>query len=350
MKIHRDIWYWALVSQVIASSVVLAQTQEPTIPIGKLHIGAEIVMVDDYPVLTWETTHPQTIHSVIAIGGSTGSGEGAGDSGSAGSADDEIVTKRKLLVKVSMIGTGITDSGGNEYDSVSEICFNHGEWEHVFTGPGAAVDVTEVLVERVVEAGTSIEFRSRYAGYKQWRYNDSPEVQIFVDGDEPPKNPSSDALATSAEEYMLPYTENGRLVLGALDLIYAAELTHTDTSSHGYDMQDAIVLVRFTDLETGVGSARGEVDEHINGGTSNNGHGNNLDGVDSSNPGNSGGEDTDSSVDDEVVRSNREYERDLEVGEHDYSDYDTSYGCGNAGGGKPKDRTKRKRWSHGWDD
>ena len=284
-----------------------AQTQEPAIPIGKLHVQNDIVAVGDYPTLTWDTTHPQTITDIIEVGG-----------------PDEVVTvKKKLLVKVSMIGTGITDSSGREYNSTNEISFNGGAWEHVFTGPGAAVDVTEVLIEKVLEPGATIEFRSRYTGYDKWRYQDSKEIQIFFDGDEPPKNPSSDSLATSAEEYMQAYTKDGKLSLGALDMIYAAELTHTDTSSRGYDMQDSIVLVRFTDLETGVGSAKGEVDDHINGG------------------------ETDLNVDapetgDGESQSNREYSKDESIDDHDYSDYDTSYGCGNAGGGKPKDRDKKK--------
>lgn len=330
---------WLALSAIYSGNII-AQTQEPAIPIGKLHIGATIVMKEDFPVMTWDTTHPQTISDVVDVGGGASSGGGSG-----GGEDDLVVSKKRLLVKVSMIGTGITDASGNEYPSVTEMRFNYGDWEHVFTGPGAAVDVTEVLIEKVIEDGMAIEFRSRYIGYNQWRYHDSDEVEIFIDGDEPPTNPSSDALATSAEEYMKPYTQDGRLVLGALDMIYAAELTHTNKSSSGYDMQDSIVLVRFTDLETGIGSARGEVDDHINGGTSNNGHGNNADGVDSSNPGNAPFEDSDSTVDDEVVKSNREYEKDDAIDLHDYSSYDTSYGCGNAGGGKPKDRNKKKKWS-----
>ncbi|WP_018971008.1 hypothetical protein [Rubritalea marina] len=289
-----------------------AQTQEPAIPIGKLHIQNEIVYVGDHSTLTWDITHPQTITDVIDI-----------DDGG-GTSSEVVVVKKDLLVKVSMIGTGITDSSGKEYSSTSEIRFNGGPWEHIFTGPGAAVDVTEVLIERVAKPGTTIEFRSRYIGYDQWRYQYSDEIEIFLDGDEPPKNPSSDTLATSAEEYMLPYTNDGKLTLGALDMIYAAELTHTDQSSRGYDMQDSIVLVRFTDLETGVGSAKGEVDDHINGGSTEL----NIDAPES---------------DEDNSQSNREYSKDESIVDHDYSEYDTNYGCGNAGGGKPKDKSRKSR-------
>ncbi|WP_018970404.1 hypothetical protein [Rubritalea marina] len=311
-----------------------AAKQEPAIPIGKLHIDTDVVYATTKPVLTWEVTHPQTIEDVIEI-------EDIIDIGDGKKNDDTIVTKKELLMKVSMIGTGITDSSGKEYNSANEIRINGGSWQHIFTGPGAAVDVTEVLLEEVIEEGSTIEFRARYTGYDDWRYNTSSEVQIFFDGDEPPANAKANDGDTSAEEYMRPYTKDGKLVLGALDLIYAAELTHTKTSDKGYDMQDSIVLIRFTDLETGVGSSKGEVDENVNGGKSNNGHGNNADGVDSSNPGNAPFEDSDSSVDDEV-KSNRDYVKLIEDTLHDYSDYDTSYGCGHASGGKPKDKSKKK--------
>ena len=311
----------------------------PSIPIGKLFITSTVVEPFVKPNLSWEITHPINITDVVDIVEAT----------------DSVTTTTKVNVKVSMIGSGITDSSGNQYDSISEIKFGSGPWEHIFTGPGRAVDRTHILVEKEIESGVSIEFRSRYKGNAQWRYNTSSEVQVLVSGQKPPANPSSDSLATSAEEYMQPYTKDGRLLLGALDLIYAAELTHTKTSDAGYDMQDSIVLVRFSDIETQIGSAKGEIEENVNGGKSNNGHGNNIDGIDVSNPGQGAGGpngelDTDydndgAFEDDESKSSNREYS-DQDSTVHDYSDYDTSKGCGYAGGGLGKDLSKKKNQAH----
>ena len=59
--------WWSL-----PSGVILAETLEPAIPIGKLHIGSTIVMKEDTPILTWETTHPQTISDVVDVGGAGG--------------------------------------------------------------------------------------------------------------------------------------------------------------------------------------------------------------------------------------------------------------------------------------
>ena len=67
-----------------------------------------------------------------------------------------------------------------------------------------------------------------------------------------------------------------------MDVIVFMELTHTDaqSSNQGYDLQDMVLLVTFR-------------------AKNNNGHGNNADGVDSSNPGNAPFTDSDPTVDDE---------------------------------------------------
>ncbi|MEO1857883.1 MAG: hypothetical protein ABGY95_11050 [Rubritalea sp.] len=323
-----------------AALVTYTQAAEPSIPIGKLHIDATVVVPNVIPNLSWEITHPIDVTDVVDIDENT----------------DTVTTTKKVLVKVSMIGTGITDRRGNEYDSVSEIKFGTGPWEHIFTGPGRAVDTTDILIEKEVEPGVKIQFRSRYTGYDEWIYNSSSEIQVLTKGQKPPSNPASDELATSAEKYMQDYSQgpDGTLSIGDLDIIYAAELTHTDTSSSGYDMQDSIVLVSFSDIETQIGSAKGEAMDKVNGGKSNNGHGNNIDGIDVSNPGEGQGGpngeldtdyDGDGTYEDDEgkggKKSNREYTKGTK-NEHDYSDYDTSKGCGYAGGGKPKDRSHRK--------
>ena len=325
----------SILSTTAALATYTQAATVPSTPIGKLFIDSTVVEPFVKPNLSWEITHPINITDVVDI-----------DEGT-----DSVTTTTKVNVKVSMIGTGITDSSGNQYDSISEIKFGTGPWEHIFTGPGRAVDRTHVLIEKEVEAGVSIKFRSRYKGYTEWRNNTSSEVQVLVNGQKPPANPSSDSLATSAEEYMQPYTEDGKLKLGALDLIYAAELTHTKTSDAGYDMQDSIVLVRFSDVKTQIGSAKGEIEENVNGGKSNNGHGNNIDGIDVSNPGQgSGGPngelDTDYDndgvyEDDESKSSNREY-TEQDSTHHDYSGYDTSKGCVYAGGGLDKNLSEKK--------
>lgn len=90
------------------------------------------------------------------------------------------------------------------------------------------------------------------------------------------------------EDFIRPYLDgNGRVEIGPMDVIVFMELTHTDSqmSDPGYDMQDLVLLVTF------------KADKEKN----NNGHGNNIDGIDSSNPGNAPfmQYDTDPNFDDE---------------------------------------------------
>ena len=70
-----------------------------------------------------------------------------------------------------------------------------------------------------------------------------------------------------------------------MDSIIFMELTHSDSqqSNSGYDLQDMVLLVTFKKCKN------------------NNGHGNNIDGIDSSNPGQAPfiNLDTDPNVDDE---------------------------------------------------
>lgn len=263
--------------------VALANQSDPNPieePSGQLHINSSLIKEGGKALISWSITHPQELEDVVEV-----------------DEDDNIVTKKKLTVQVSMIGTGVTSNNGNtQHTTVNQIKVGGG-WIEIFKGKGDDVDMSEVLYEEEVEEGTKIEFRAKY---DDWRTNASEHVQTFVNGDYPPAFDASDSGVKSAEEYLQPFIVNGKLALGALDYIYAAELTHTNTSSNGYDLQDSIVLVRFIDESTGAGTERGEITEYINGGHSNNGHGNNVDGVDSSNPGNSPFTDSDPTVDDEI--------------------------------------------------
>jgi secreted trypsin-like serine protease len=89
------------------------------------------------------------------------------------------------------------------------------------------------------------------------------------------------------ESFIKPYlTATNKVQIGPMDVIVFMELTHTNSqkSDPGYDLQDMVLLVTFKSKAK-----------------TNNGHGNNIDGIDSSNPGNAPfiNLDTDPAVDDE---------------------------------------------------
>ncbi len=203
---------------------------DPQVPVGTLDVNKHTVREGVKPELTWNIEYPSEVTTVVDI-----------------EDDDEIVAKCRLRVQVYVIGVGITDRRGREYPARSYIHYSSHGWVHIYTGIGSNVNPTRVYDERIVERGERIRFRARY----HWRnspyyYNPSDNIRVLVNGDTPPNNAAGYSHQTSAAEYMQPYISNGRLALGPLDVIYAAELTHSDPNHWGFDLQDTIVLVRFS--------------------------------------------------------------------------------------------------------
>jgi hypothetical protein len=66
-----------------------------------------------------------------------------------------------------------------------------------------------------------------------------------VNGDIPPSK-IPDYNAPSLESFIRPYLDaSGRVKIGPMDVIIFMELTHTDESNVGYDLQDLVFLVTF---------------------------------------------------------------------------------------------------------
>jgi hypothetical protein len=70
-------------------------------------------------------------------------------------------------------------------------------------------------------------------------------VRALVSGQSCPTN-VPDYNAPSLESFLKPYLDSTKKVkIGPMDVIIIMELTHTDTSSVGYDLQDLVMLVTF---------------------------------------------------------------------------------------------------------
>ncbi len=74
-------------------------------------------------------------------------------------------------------------------------------------------------------------------------YN-NPYVFVLRDGDTPPTLPGF-ADQASAEQFVAPYIDDatGNMKLGTNQAIFLFELGASSTSSSGYDLQDAVVLL-----------------------------------------------------------------------------------------------------------
>ncbi len=244
----------------------------PAVPKGWLSAYPTLVQQGTQPMLSWAITHPSTIESYTTIDGS-----------------NVLTTLQELDVDIRVIGAGVTTGGssGNNASWVAtqaQISVNNASYLEIFYGLNSEVAPDQLVWSKRVPANTEFRFGGRYYIDGQWSttYNSSSEsknVRILKNGEYPP---TAYALASSEQlkTFMAPYVDGGgRVKIGPLDAIVMMELTQPDsnTNSPFYNLQDMVLLVTAKPME--------KIIDPVTGVKSNNGHGNNIDGVDVSNPG-----------------------------------------------------------------
>lgn len=251
----------------------------PPDPVGWLTAFPTVVQTGTKPTLTWSITYPSIVKDYVDI-----------------IPPATINPKEKLDVEIRVLGNGVTVSSSNSnsfsfVDGEAWIDFDGDGWDRIFYGDNHDVNPSRVVwSQKNVQAGETLKFGGRYYynGYGPFRHStDGYEcVRTLVSGDTPPSN-VPDYDAPSLEDFIKPYLgADGKVNIGPMDVIVFMELTHTNQNDSGYDLQDMVLLVTFTS----------------NNPKNNNGHGNNADGVDSSNTGNAPfmQYDSDPNVDDEA--------------------------------------------------
>lgn len=252
----------------------------PPDPVGWLTAYPTVVQTGTKPTLTWSITYPSVVKDYVEI-----------------IPPATVNPKEKLDVEIRVLGNGVTvsSSNSNNYsfvDAEAWLDFDGGGWDRIFYGDNHDVNPSNVVwSKKNVQAGETLKFGGRYYydGYGPFRHSTDGNqcVRTLVSGDTPPDViPEYDA--PSLEDFIKPYLgHDGKVNIGPMDVIVFMELTHSDSQQNdpGYDLQDMVLLVTFTS----------------NNPKNNNGHGNNADGVDSSNPGSAPfmQYDSDPNVDDE---------------------------------------------------
>lgn len=279
-KSHTILATAALFSGLSIASA-LAQSNNATVPLmpsGWLSAYPTVVQTGTKPTLTWGINYPSIVKDYITI-----------------TVPATITTKEKLDCEVRVLGAGVTAGNSSGYTFVpteAQISDNGGSYTRIFYGTNLNVNPnTVVWSKKNMAKNRTLRFGGRYYYNNSWgntytSTSSSQNVRTLVNGDTPPSN-IPQWNAPSLEEFLRPYLDpSGRVKIGPMDVIVFMELTHTNQSDPGYDLQDMVLLVTFKSLAVN---------------NTNNGHGNNIDGVDSSNPGNAPfiNLDTDPSFDDE---------------------------------------------------
>ncbi len=261
-----------------------AQEMTPIIPTGSLSAFPTIVQAGTHPTLTWDVVLPERINDVVDIDG-----------------PGTLVPTRRLIMDVRVLGASVKRVWTNHWGQITKwewvpteakISYNGGSFTRIFYDTHNKVNPNTIVHTQVVEANSTVDFGARYlesnGSWGTWysSTNSQHNVIALKNGDIPPTTTPL-YQQPSIESFLLPYLDSeGKITLGARDIIYLMELTHTNRNDGGFDLQDMALLVSF-------------YDEVSNNGNGNNGHGNNEDGVDSSNPGNASFVDSDPNEDDE---------------------------------------------------
>ncbi|MBB5353386.1 hypothetical protein HNR46_003643 [Haloferula luteola] len=258
------------------------QPVEPLLPTGSLDAFPTLVQTGTHPTLSWEIQYPESILDIIQIDPEDGS----------------IVPLEDLCMEIRVLGASYqvgVDRKGRPvwgYVEAQARIGSSGSFAQFFYDTQDDVKPSYLYGFASVPAMTRIDFRARCFNGGQWlpwrsTESASPNVVALINGDQPPSSVPAFSQG-NIEDFLDPYLdEGGKVEIGPKDVIYLIELGQTDTTSSGFDLQDIVLLVSFDYCKN------------------NNGHGNNEDGVDVSNPGQgnggpNGGDDPSGTVDDEI--------------------------------------------------
>lgn len=235
----------------------------PSIPTGVLSAFPTVVQTGTKPTLTWSILYPSKVSDVAVI-----------------NPPGSITLTEPVYVSVQPIGTEVTacdpSQGNNPRKVEARMKVSGSSFFQLFYGTQADVEPAYSLYIKKLPAQTTIDFGGRYVRNGAWTpfyttRSGNLQVITLVNGDTPP---TSFNLYQSAnlKGHLKPYLDlSGKVKIGPMSAIVLMELGQTNRSASCFDYQDMVLLVTFSTRHP------------------NNGHGNNLDGVDSSNPGNGSG-------------------------------------------------------------
>jgi hypothetical protein len=233
--------------------------RDPFIPIGFLSVTPTVVQPGVQPEMTWEIEYPSSIPDIVVIDGADG-----------------MTTLNDKTDKVNIRVAGVSfESGGTDLPVALWVSVDGGGWNLAFYGTESQVDAGSVVFTQNISPGSTINLAVRGGnstnGWTEtvWTLAPSPNVEALIDGDPLPTD-SSAFTTGDPESFMTQFIDaNNEVVAGPRDVIHVFEVGSTNPGDSYFDMQDIVVVTTF--------------------GKTNNGHGNNEDGFDSSNMGSSTG-------------------------------------------------------------
>jgi hypothetical protein len=261
---------------ILSSATTSGQIPSAT-PVGSLTANPTVVQTGTKPTLTWDILYPSNV-------GPTGSVT-INPPGS-------LITNSTVYATVQLVGNTVSSCNPTlnqtTLNTDARISLNGGAYKQLFYGTPSDVNPAKNLYIKKILKNQTLDFGGRFVNNGGWSSfyttrNSNFQVIALKNGDSIPASNS-----VIRESYLNPYLDaQGKIKIGPMSVLIMMELGQTNHSMNCFNYQDQILLVTFSSKHP------------------NNGHGNNLDGVDSSNPGQgSGGPngqvDPSGGVDDEI--------------------------------------------------
>ena len=222
----------------LVSPRALAQTT-PTIPVGDLTAFPTVVQTGTKPTLTWSIGYPSIVENFVTV-----------------TPPATLTPKENLVCDVRILGLGVTSQGSN---GAITYYRTRGQWK--YNGSSSWADIydgkqTDTIVQQqglvksniAVTKAKAMTFAGQYynsSWQTQYVSTSGTNIRALVSGQVCPGN-IPDYNAPSLESFLKPYLDSSKKVkIGPMDVIIIMELTHTDQTDIGYDLQDLVMLVTF---------------------------------------------------------------------------------------------------------
>ena len=240
----------AAVLTMSASLTDRACAQIPTIPVGSLTATPTIVRTGTYPALTWTIGYPTIVPQVVTLTPTT-----------PGSYPQTTITATtNIYYDIRVLGAGVTAGSGSSYSYVpteAQLKIGTGSYTRIWYGTETQVNQSTIVATGQLTTGKTLKFGGRYYYNSAWgttytsdsswsTYNaDGPNVRTLVSGQTAPTTLGAMG-APSLADFIKPYLDNDNVVcIGPMDIIVFMELTDTQMTQSGYDLQDMVLLVTF---------------------------------------------------------------------------------------------------------
>jgi len=247
MKIKT--WIAASLMFIAATIGSLAEEKMPMLPTANFSATPKVIQTGTYPTLNWEIFYPRSIKNVANI-----------------SPNGTIEALEDVYISVRPLGVELTGPivNGSQVPTEIRVSLNGANYERIFFGNQDNVDPAHPTYIKKLNKGNKVNFGGRYIQDGEWTpfyttQSVNNKTAALIKGDM--------AMNGEKAEYLKPYVDSANKVrVGPLSYIVAMELAANNQGHTNFDYKDTAVFVSFSKLHP------------------NNGHGNNIDGVDSSNP------------------------------------------------------------------